>query len=132
MESETKFDLDDFQILILEDSPSAMMDLVSKIPKTFSQSNVHKTRNYAEAMKVIKTVDIHVALLDLSMPDRNGMDLIMDLKADEKTRNLPIIVITSVDTNSVLLKALEGLILGYLIKPVDPQELNYLLTKANY
>ncbi len=120
-------ELEDFEVLILEDSPSAMMDLTSKLPDFIDHNKVLKTTNYHQAMNAVRFRNVDVALVDLSMPKENGMDFIVDLNAHPATKDIPIIVISGVEQNSLLLKALDGLVVACLRKPVDRDQLRATL-----
>lgn len=77
-----------------------------------------------------------VLLLDVMMPDVNGLDVLRDLRAQPSTAQLPIIILTA-DTNAdTRRKALELGATDFLSKPVDANELlprvrNSLLIKAH-
>jgi DNA-binding response OmpR family regulator len=62
-------------------------------------------------------------LLDVMMPGLSGFDVLTELRADEATKSLPIIMLTAkAETNDVE----RGLALGasdYMIKPFSPREL---------
>jgi len=108
------------QILILDDSPAARFDLKTKVNKIMSPENIHEAPNYEKAVEIMRYHPIDVALVDLSMPKKNGMDFIVDfIRTDHNLRNTPVIVTTSVDENSVLRKALMGRVQGYLTKPIQ-------------
>jgi two-component system response regulator VicR len=65
-----------------------------------------------------------LVLLDLMMPDLDGWDVFQQLKADEESRRIPIIVVTasaqSIDREFALQIARVD---DYIVKPFSPQEL---------
>lgn len=68
-----------------------------------------------------------IILLDLHLPDGFGMDLLTQLKADSRTKNIPVII-TSVEERRT--EALQLGAVGYLVKPFTKDELHAELTKA--
>ncbi len=68
-----------------------------------------------------------VILLDLNMPDGSGLELLAKLKADEHTRNVPVIVVSVEERRT---EAMNLGAVGYLLKPYTLQELRTELEKA--
>jgi PAS domain S-box-containing protein len=66
-------------------------------------------------------------LLDLHLPDGSGMELLARLKADERTRHIPVIIISVEERRS---EALQLGASGYLVKPISQQDLRIELEKA--
>jgi CheY-like chemotaxis protein len=62
-------------------------------------------------------------LLDLLMPKVNGYDFLKEIKADEKTRNIPVLVISAVTDSENVRKTLAMGAVDYIKKPVDIQAL---------
>lgn len=65
----------------------------------------------------------HVLLLDLSMPKVSGMEILEQMRNDEKLRHIPVIVLTSSADAPTKLRALGLGAMDFLAKPVDPSEL---------
>ncbi|MCX6068928.1 MAG: response regulator, partial [Chloroflexi bacterium] len=68
-----------------------------------------------------------IILLDLSLPDGDGMDLLAQLKADERTRNIQIIIISGEERRSEALKLGAS---AYLLKPYLKEDLLAVLKKV--
>ena len=62
-------------------------------------------------------------LLDLLMPKVNGYDFLKEIKADESTKNIPILVISAVTDAENVRKTLAMGAADYIKKPVDIQNL---------
>ena len=81
---------------------------------------VMEAENGVEAMEILRQREIHLILLDIMMPQLDGLSAVMKIR---EKRNLPIIVLSakSEDSDKVL-----GLSMGaddYVTKPFNPQEL---------
>jgi len=61
-------------------------------------------------------------LVDLNMPLLNGLELIDQFKAHRETRDIPIVVVTGSHSEADRKAAFDAGCVGYLAKPVDPQE----------
>jgi twitching motility two-component system response regulator PilG len=86
--------------------------------------------NAVDALKVINTNPIALLLLDVTMPDINGLEFCRAVRSIRKFKNLPIIMLTARDKFS---DKLRGQIAGathYLIKPVDPNQLLEIVDKC--
>lgn len=64
-----------------------------------------------------------VVLLDLQMPDIDGLELLRQMHADARLSHVPTIALTAVDDRALRLRALESGASDFLAKPVDPIEL---------
>jgi len=86
---------------------------------------VHTARNAADAKELLLQNNYQALLLDLILPDQDGISLIRELRSNPKTSNLPIIVI------SVLAKTGKSLLNGDAVSVVDwlekPLDFNKLL-----
>lgn len=120
--------LNELNILVLEDSPTAMMDLVMKLKKFTESERIFRAMNYEEAVAILRDQQIHAALIDLSMPKKNGMNLIFDhMKVSKELSQIPIVVISGIHDNSLLIKSIEDSVTKFLSKPVDATALKDVL-----
>lgn len=106
-----------YNILICDDEK----DIVSALKFYLKTSgyNIYEAYNGKEALEQIKEHDIHLVLMDIMMPEMDGITAM--LKIREET-NLPVILLTakSEDTDKIL-----GLEVGaddYITKPFNPVE----------
>lgn len=76
-----------------------------------------------EALKKVKERDPDLILLDIMMPKMDGLDVARRLKEDEKTRIIPIVMVTALKDVEDRVKALEVGADDFLSKPVDKLEL---------
>lgn len=78
------------------------------------------------ALEKVKQEKPDLLILDLMMPKMNGFEVCRMLKFDDKYKNIPIIVLSSLDQQQDREKAIEDGADAYFIKPFD---LELLLTK---
>lgn len=107
-----------YNILICDDE----RDIVSalKIYLSDDEYELYEAYNGIEAMEVIENNDIHLILLDIMMPELDGIQVLIKMR---ETKNIPVIFLSakSEDTDKIL-----GLNLGaddYITKPFNPVEL---------
>jgi DNA-binding response OmpR family regulator len=104
-------------ILVIDDDPDAVYLLRENL--TQNEFDVIGVRNGAEGHKLARELQPHAILLDILMPLKDGWQVLHDLKADEVTTNIPVILLTIVDKKAL------GFRLGaaaYLLKPLEPNE----------
>ncbi|MDK1030047.1 MAG: response regulator [Anaerolineae bacterium] len=79
--------------------------------------------NGTEAMEKARKHLPDVILLDLMMPDINGFEVCERIRKDKQLAEVPIIILTALDDNSSMLKALEAGADDFISKPFDRYEL---------
>lgn len=117
-------------ILIVDDE-LANLDIIDKI---LQQSN-HKTftaESGEEALKILKkeSAKIDLILLDLIMPEVNGMDLLKTLKDDNNTYHIPVIMLSALDEIDTIVECISMGADDFLIKPVNRILLHARLNNA--
>ncbi len=110
------------RIVYIEDDVE-MIDLVSLIlnRRGFEVKGAHGGRH---GLDMVAKENPDLVLLDLMMPDLDGWDVYQQIKADENTRHIPVIVITA---KAQPIDRVLGLHIvkvdDYISKPFHPQEL---------
>ena len=105
-------------VLVVEDAPDAQF-FYDKVLRT-SSFQMCLTRNRREALAALEKVRPAVIVMDLVLSGEEAWDLLIDLKREDHTRDIPVIII------SALAEQDKGLALGadsYLVKPVDRRTL---------
>ena len=83
----------------------------------------------ASGLSIAQTHPIHAVLIDLMMPQMHGYEVIQRLRADPRTRSVPIIVISAQTFASDQRKALELGADAFVQKPFPPEEVEALLKR---
>ncbi len=73
-----------------------------------------------EALAVAAREPVDVVLLDVMMPDLDGLAVLERLKADAVTRDVPVIMISALDDLSAIARCIQAGALDYLPKPFEP------------
>ena len=73
-----------------------------------------------EALELVAREPVDVVLLDVMMPDLDGLAVLERLKADPASRDLPVIMISALDDLSAIARCIEAGALDYLPKPFEP------------
>ena len=115
------------EILIAEDSPTQAEQLrYILLQHGYSLTVV---RNGREALAAIANRAPTLVISDVIMPYMDGYELCSRIKQDERLRNLPVILLTSLSDPADVVKGLESGADSFIFKPYDEQ---YLLTRISY
>lgn len=101
------------KILIADDNPKYLADALPM----YGYEVVVATDGIQALKALSKNPDINLVLLDVMMPNMNGWDTLKSIRANEKTKELPVIMITAVSEEQ---KIVSGLKIGaddYIVKP---------------
>jgi two-component system response regulator len=63
-----------------------------------------------------------IILLDLKMPKVNGIEVLQRIRADERTKNIPVVMLTSSKEDPDIKKCYELGVNSYVVKPVEFDE----------
>ena len=109
------------KILIVDDEP----DIVELVKINLEKNGFDVISSYTgrEIFDLFKKFSIDLVILDLMLPDIDGLEICKILKSENETKNIPIIMLTAKDTE---IDKVLGLELGaddYITKPFSPREL---------
>jgi chemosensory pili system protein ChpA (sensor histidine kinase/response regulator) len=109
------------KILFADDSSSSLMYL-SLLLKRMG-FHVVSVKNGLDALKQLEAIVPDLILLDINMPDLDGTEVLINLKTNEQTRDIPVVMISS-DANQESIEKCEALgCAGYLVKPIQVDKL---------
>lgn len=110
------------KILCIEDEPE-MIDLIRLILNRRG-FEVQRANGGTEGLEMMRADPPDLVLLDLMMPDMDGWEVYQQMKADEKTRDIPVIVVTAKAQSIDRVLGLHiAKVNDYISKPFSPQEL---------
>lgn len=121
--------------LVVEDSPT-MRQLIAFSLRRLHGCRVVEAVDGVDALKKMTAEKFDLVITDLNMPMMDGLKLITVIRGDPRTRDLPIVIVTTEGAES---DRQRGLALGadaYVPKPIQPSDLlrtiTSLLEKARH
>jgi CheY-like chemotaxis protein len=109
-------------ILLVEDDEVDVMNVRRAFKKNNIRNPLWVAGNGVEALRVLREGDIpqerRLVLLDLNMPRMNGIEFLRELRADEKLRLTPVVVLTTSGDERDRVDAYNLNVAGYILKPV--------------
>lgn len=110
------------RILCIEDE-TEMIELMRLILSRRG-FEVHGAPGGVEGLKMVRELHPDLVLLDLMMPVMDGWEVYQQIRADESTRDIPVIVVTAKAQNIDKVLGLHiAKVDDYIAKPFSPQEL---------
>ncbi len=109
------------KILIVDDQALGIL-VLEDLCKELGYNTI-KARNGFEAVALARTEDPDCILMDVMMPEMDGFEATEELKKDETTAHIPIIIVTALESRD---SRLNGIACGaddFLTKPIDCEEL---------
>ena len=134
--------MDDFEaieILLVEDSDADAELVLRALRKGGVVNKVMRLRDGVEAMDFLFREGTfnqrsggqpRLVLLDLKMPRLGGIDVLRRLKVDERTRMIPVVVLTSSAEEQDVAESYRLGVNSYLVKPVEFTAFTSVITKA--
>jgi two-component system, response regulator len=134
--------MDDFEaieILLVEDSDADAELVLRALRKGGVVNKVMRLRDGVEAMDFLfregsfdrrSGGQPRLVLLDLKMPRLGGIDVLRRLKVDERTRMIPVVVLTSSAEEQDVAESYRLGVNSYLVKPVEFTAFTSVITKA--
>ena len=117
------------EILLVEDNPNDAELTLRALKKHNLANNVYVVKDGAEALEFIFATgayadrDINnspkVILLDLKLPKVSGLEVLRKIKSDERTKVIPVVVLTSSREEKDIVESYRVGVNSYIVKPVN-------------
>ena len=109
-------------ILITEDNP-ANMKLIRDVLMFYEYDVIESYDGETSLKKIKEHKDkIDLILMDLQLPDIDGLEIIRIVKSDDSTKDLPIFVISAYVQETDIKKALKAGCNNYITKPINLED----------
>ena len=115
------------KILVVDDEANVIIML-----KTMLETNNYSVVSATDGTKGLKKAieeKPDLILLDILMPNKDGLATLKELRIKESTKQIPVIMLTAKGESGYLMKAREVGVEDYIIKPYDVQELLELIKR---
>lgn len=106
------------RVLVVDDDPAVLSTISSILEGDYAVSAVTSGQ---EALALLKTVQVDLILLDLLMPEMDGLEVCAALKDNPDTAHIPVIFITVIDEPTSEELALDAGAVDYISKPLRPR-----------
>jgi two-component system chemotaxis response regulator CheY len=117
------------QILVVDDF-STMRRIVKNVLRELGFSNLKEAEDGAPALQMLKTTKIDFVVTDWNMPGMTGLELLKAIRADEKLKTIPVLMVTAEAKREQIIEAAQAGVNGYVVKPFTAQTLKVKMEKV--
>jgi chemotaxis family two-component system response regulator Rcp1 len=117
------------EILLVEDNPGDVQLMIEAFREGKSNNNLNVVEDGKEALAFLHREEKYadaprpdLILLDLNLPKKDGREVLAEIKADENLRRIPVVVLTTSQTEDDVLRTHDLHANFYIAKPVDMEQ----------
>jgi two-component system chemotaxis response regulator CheY len=104
------------KVLVVDDF-STMRKIVRNILKQIGFNNIIEADDGAAALSIIKSDKIDFVVTDWNMPNMTGLELLKKIRAEEKAKNIPVLMVTAEGLAENVVDAVKSGVDNYIVKP---------------
>jgi adenylate cyclase len=106
-------------LLLVDDNEDNLYTLTQRLRRE-GYTNLASGRDGRQALDLLRSRPFDLMLLDVMMPEMNGYQVLEEMKADERLRAVPVIMISALDELESVIRCIELGAADYLSKPFNP------------
>lgn len=119
-----------YDVLLVEDEPADAHLTRITLEENEAPCKLHHVKDGQEALEFLRrrgepfqsAPRPHLILLDLNMPRMNGRELLQELKSDPQLAAIPVVVLTTSDSENDVNSSFQAGAAGYIVKPTGMDE----------
>jgi two-component system chemotaxis response regulator CheY len=106
----------DMKILIVDDF-STMRRIIKNLLRDLGFTNTAEADDGVTALPMLQNGNFDFLVTDWNMPGMTGIDLLKAIRADEKLKDMPILMVTAEAKREQIVEAAQAGVNGYVVKP---------------
>ena len=114
--------------LIVDDS-TVTRSLIRAAIEDIDEIDITEAHSGFEALKILPRQSFDIILVDINMPDINGLELLNFIKTNDQYKHIPVIIISTESTEEDRNRGISLGAVGYLTKPFVPDDLQEIVRK---
>ena len=103
-------------ILVVDDF-STMRRIIKGLLQDLGFSNITEAADGLTALSLLKAANFDLLITDWNMPGMQGVELLREVRADERMKKLPVLMLTAEAKREQIVAAAQAGVSGYVIKP---------------
>ena len=116
------------KILVVDDF-STMRRIIKNLLKDLGFSNIQEADDGSTALPMLQQGDFDFVVTDWNMSGMQGIDLLRAIRADDKLKHLPVLMVTAEAKKEQIVAAAQAGVNGYVVKPFTAATLKEKLEK---
>ncbi|MBP9562526.1 MAG: fused response regulator/phosphatase [Acetoanaerobium sp.] len=116
-----------YTILVVDDTLFNRKLMLEVLETKIDNARYLQAEDGIEAIEIVKTNEVDLVILDLMMPNKNGYEVLKELKNNPLYSDIPIIVNSSVTDMDSIKQTLEMGAVDYFTKPLTPEQMEVII-----
>ena len=116
------------KILVVDDF-STMRRIIKNLLRDLGFNNTAEADDGTTALPMLQAGGFDFLVTDWNMPGMQGIDLLKHVRADEKLKDLPVLMVTAEQKREQIVEAAQAGVNGYIVKPFTAATLKEKLDK---
>lgn len=116
-------------ILVVDDY-ATMRRIIKNLLKQLGFNNIYEASDGKNALEVIQDTDFGLIISDWNMEPMTGLDLLKNVRASDKTKHMPFIMITAESKTENVVAAKQAGVNNYIVKPFNAETLKQKMTSV--
>ena len=116
------------KVLVVDDMVT-MRRIIKNILKQLGFGNVDEAENGQEALQKLRADTFGFVVSDWNMPVMTGIDMLRAIRADEKLKAIPVLMVTAEAQQSNLIEAVQAGVSNYIVKPFTAETMQETIAK---
>lgn len=117
------------KILVVDDM-STMRRIVKNILKQLGFANLEEAENGEEALQKLRSDSYGFVVSDWNMPVMPGIAMLKAIRADDKLKHIPVLMVTAEAQKENLIEAIQAGVSNYIVKPFNAATLKTKLSSV--
>lgn len=116
------------KILVVDDMVT-MRRIVKNVLKQLGFSNIEEAENGQDGLQKLRAGQFNFVVSDWNMPVMTGIDMLRAIRADEKLKAIPVLMVTAEAQQCNLVEAVQAGVSNYIVKPFTAETMQEKLAK---
>ena len=117
------------RFLIVDDSSTMRRIIINTLNK-LGYKECHEAANGREGVERLASTPVDMVITDWNMPEMSGIDFIRAVRANDATKALPVLMVTTNAAEDDIVEALKAGVNNYVVKPFTPDTIKEKIQSA--
>ena len=117
------------RFLIVDDSSTMRRIIINTLNK-IGYKECHEAGNGREGIERLASTPVDMVITDWNMPEMSGIDFIRAVRANDATKALPVLMVTTNAAEDDIVEALKAGVNNYVVKPFTPDTIKEKIQAA--
>ena len=117
------------RFLIVDDSSTMRRIIINTLNK-LGYKECHEAANGREGVERLAATPVDMVITDWNMPEMSGIDFIRAVRANDATKALPVLMVTTNAAEDDIVEALKAGVNNYVVKPFTPDTIKEKIQSA--